>query len=218
MKKGLAVSVCAGLLFFAASFTAAEASLTDFTITYTADNQIDTLSVQQGATTTGLTLGPNVANWQAADSVKVTLESSQKFDIVWQCENWVPPKWNTYNNPDNPAGLLAQVTYGANTLLSGVNTANVTWQIYDTGKSQWVSASTWGNNGGSNIWTSVNGGPVGGIGTGAQWLWDKDNTTPQSATTLLIRADYSPVPIPGAFWLLGSGLAGMIGVRRKYFG
>jgi len=26
------------------------------------------------------------------------------------------------------------------------------------------------------------------------------------------------VPIPGAVWLLGSGLAGMIGIRRKYFG
>lgn len=27
----------------------------------------------------------------------------------------------------------------------------------------------------------------------------------------------SPVPIPGAIWLLGSGLVGLIGLRRKYF-
>jgi len=28
-------------------------------------------------------------------------------------------------------------------------------------------------------------------------------------------ADVAPVPIPGAIWLLGSGLIGMVGMRKK---
>lgn len=31
----------------------------------------------------------------------------------------------------------------------------------------------------------------------------------------VITAESSPVPIPGAVWLLGSGLAGLVGLRRK---
>jgi hypothetical protein len=30
-----------------------------------------------------------------------------------------------------------------------------------------------------------------------------------------IEYDYTPVPIPGAIWLLGSGLLGLIGIRRR---
>jgi len=31
------------------------------------------------------------------------------------------------------------------------------------------------NNGGSNVWTSANGGPISGISTAAQWIWGPDN-------------------------------------------
>jgi hypothetical protein len=31
------------------------------------------------------------------------------------------------------------------------------------------------------------------------------------------QATASPVPIPGAVWLLGSGLIGLVGLRRKFF-
>lgn len=30
--------------------------------------------------------------------------------------------------------------------------------------------------------------------------------------------DANPVPIPGAAWLLGSGLLGLLGVRRRFQG
>lgn len=35
------------------------------------------------------------------------------------------------------------------------------------------------------------------------------------ATTANITYDYTPVPVPAAFWLLGSGLVGLVGLRRK---
>ena len=34
----------------------------------------------------------------------------------------------------------------------------------------------------------------------------------------LLTPETSPAPIPGAVWLLGSGLAGLIGLKRKYLG
>lgn len=41
-----------------------------------------------------------------------------------------------------------------------------------------------------------------------------DGTVPMSSSTAMIGG-VSPVPVPGAAWLLGSGLVGLIGVRRK---
>jgi len=32
----------------------------------------------------------------------------------------------------------------------------------------------------------------------------------------IAEIDPTPVPIPGAVWLLGSGLIGMVGIRRKF--
>lgn len=39
-----------------------------------------------------------------------------------------------------------------------------------------------------------------------------------NVTNLLIERVTSPVPIPGAVWLLGSGLLGLIGLKRKFLG
>jgi hypothetical protein len=29
-------------------------------------------------------------------------------------------------------------------------------------------------------------------------------------------AEYTPVPIPGAVWLFGAGLMGLVGIRRRF--
>ena len=51
----------------------------------------------------------------------------------------------------------------------------------------------------------------------------QDNVTPLSTDTFTSAQMYyslnnAPVPIPGTAWLLGSGLVGLIGIKRKYLG
>jgi hypothetical protein len=44
-----------------------------------------------------------------------------------------------------------------------------------------------------------------------------NTTTKGTPPVLTITADAAPVPIPAAVWLLGSGLAGLVGMRRRLF-
>jgi len=55
----------------------------------------------------------------------------------------------------------------------------------------------------------------GQTGNVSNFLW---MTPGKSGENVQYQGLVAPVPIPGAFWLLGSGLAGLIGIRRKYFG
>lgn len=42
-----------------------------------------------------------------------------------------------------------------------------------------------------------------------------ENLSYNSSTYFNATLEFSPVPIPGAVWLLGSGLIGVVGIRRK---
>ena len=41
---------------------------------------------------------------------------------------------------------------------------------------------------------------------------------PNMGTGFRVYGDAAPVPVPGAVWLMGSGLVGLIGLRRKFSG
>ncbi|MGP8106898.1 MAG: hypothetical protein ACLQLE_13545 [Desulfobaccales bacterium] len=88
-----------------------------------------------------------------------------------------------------------------------------------------ISPYFYGNytpNGGSNIWTGANSGPVSGISTSADWIWF-DNFSYYSASAngfAIFRPDgpvNTPVPLPPSVLLLGSGLIGLggLGWRRN---
>jgi len=47
------------------------------------------------------------------------------------------------------------------------------------------------------------------------WTDEPDYSNPRIATFGAVNSGQSFVPIPGAVWLLGSGLIALVGLRRK---
>lgn len=47
-------------------------------------------------------------------------------------------------------------------------------------------------------------------------LFKNGTALPLETSDIAFRTYVSPVPIPGAFWLLGTGLVGFVGLRRKF--
>jgi hypothetical protein len=87
---------------------------------------------------------------------------------------------------DYPAGLLTRNHYMLPVLLSGTSEVYVQNGINDTDDNPDMG------------WEWVQ--PPGPYNTDFGGYW----------------AEYSQVPIPGAVWLLGSGMIGIMGIRRKY--
>ncbi len=50
----------------------------------------------------------------------------------------------------------------------------------------------------------------------SDWEWYQTGTNYPKGGVNGMFAVFSPVPIPGAVWLLGSGLIGLVGIRRKF--
>jgi hypothetical protein len=87
----------------------------------------------------------------------------------------------------------------------------------------WTQATEYAANDDKNsIWRLYNSGnPVPDMAGDAQWIWWELNSTdlnaPWSNDTVYVRNTITtdPVPIPGALFLLGSGLIGLAGLRKK---
>ena len=68
----------------------------------------------------------------------------------------------------------------------------------------------------SNWFTTTGFAYVSGVGAGSQGGSVLDLTLgTESATTNLVQITPSAVPLPGAIWLFGSALLGLIGVKRR---
>lgn len=153
----------------------------------------------------GGSLGNSRRDWTQADSLTINLDEGT-YHFAWRVRN--TGRGAQYN----PAGLLAEILWDGN-----ANYSSSDWEVFNrrTGAFR-ANATDYGLNGGNNIWSTVNGGPVAGISTNASWIYtannfDNANRSAWFRTSITIAS----VSEPGILGLLGIGLIGLAIARRK---
>ncbi len=70
-------------------------------------------------------------------------------------------------------------------------------------------------NGGSNIWTNVNNGAIGGISTNAYWIWSQNDPTGEAFFQTSVTMNAVPELSTWAMMLAGFAGLGFAGYRRS---
>jgi hypothetical protein len=220
MNRWLRVAGALGLLLVVAAPTYASINVN---VTYTADNIVAAF-YKDGSSPQVVPLGPNANDWQKADTTTISLDPDE-YDLIFRVKNLTTPAPSS----SNPVGFLAQIVG-----TSGAVYTSGSWQyavavgtaVPDFTTLSWQNATTWGYNGGANIWTSVHGGPIAGISTAAQWIWSKNDFNPLEDNDLWLKCTFvlgptgqvSPIPEPTSLLIwsaVGLGGAAMVTLRRR---
>ncbi len=195
----------------------ASASSIGFSAVYTADNYVDSFTLTNGATS--LYSSSKSTNWQTSTSVSnILLDPGKEYTATWQVRN-VPLNNVTFGAPatqasniagGNPMAFLGQITIGDTTYTSS---ANRIWQVNGNSPIQYNTNSA------GSIWYNVKGGTIAGIYATAAWIGSSaDGSDGDGLFTVTAKFNTAPAstPIPAAVWLLGTGLMGLAGIRKKF--
>lgn len=119
-------------------------------------------------------------------------------------------------NEFNVAGFLGDFSLsGSDHSFGNTNLTSIT-----TDAVNWASGNAWGNYNDTTTSIAANGAGAwggaftGGVDNSAEWIWGATTGNNQDIY-FSIEIDSSPVPVPSAVWLFGSGLVGFIGMRKK---
>ena len=98
------------------------------------------------------------------------------------------------------------------TFLAGAGYAVSAIADFDMVANQVYKLTSVGNNYGGHfeLWFNIKGGLNSGVYGWGGPVSEAENISMDAAGT------FSSVPIPGAVWLLGSGIIGLVGIRRKF--
>ena len=189
----------------------------DFSSSYTADNYVDSFTISSGGTTIA-SFGSKTTSWQSSATVSSVLDfkPGTEYTATWTLRNVDYTSGFSGSaypassmGSGNPMAFVGQLTVGGATYTSS---ANGLWKVDGANPFQY------GTNGQQQlIWTTNNGNNgVGGIPVSAYWIGSsKDGSDANGLFT--VTASFktgSPTPVPGAVWLLGSGLLGVMGFKR----
>lgn len=203
--KNLLGKISAALVIAAGSAGVAQAI--PVTVNMTGDNILLSGLCADATCTSGINFSlTNGGNWQVSDTIVLDLDQGTHW-FAWSVANDGAP------SSGNPAALLAEILWGGN-----ANYSSSAWEIYDRPSGAFIANATeYGNNGGMNIWTTVNGGAVAGISTNANWIYTANNFGSADAQAFF-RTSITIVPEPATLSLLGMGLLGFGLLRRRKHG
>lgn len=189
------------------------------TLSFTADNEINGFTIN-GKSIDVSTLS-NMNNLQGKTEYTFNYDPSKELTITWDVKNYplsettgplnvfyytnpqgTSPYTSTYFPYANPMGFIATLDIDGKTYDS--NLTDGLWSVAAdmAGKEYDYNSGAWYNKVSADF-------------SGAEWLSTELNSWGLGSSSMTVSFNLAPTPIPGAVWLLGSGLVGLVGIRRK---